>query len=345
MYAVVLAGGGGTRLYPLSSPDCPKPFLPLLSSETLIQRTVARLAPLVSEADVTVVTLSRYQGLVRQQLPNAGVLVEPAARNTAAAIALAATRIERPLDEVMLVLPADHLVEDEAEFRRVLAAAEASAAGACGVSDPLVTLGVHPSAASTEYGYLLPQLDGNDAVCGVAARRLAAFEEKPSEARARVLAATAGVAWNAGIFLWHRRAILAALNRFTPLVAELASAHDDLSLAATYERLGGISIDYAVLEPAARDGEVIMMAMHAGWSDLGGWPSLLRALGAPPLGRVVKPGEELAPGPSDLVLRRRDGHLELVEGIGPMSVTEPVALFPDALAFQPLICALLERVA
>ena len=88
-----------------------------------------------------------------------------------------------------------------------------------------------------------------------------------------------------------------------------------------------------------------MMTMDAGWSDLGGWPSLLRALGAPPLGRVVKPGEALAPGPTDLVLRRRDGRLELVEGIGPMSVTEPVALLSDALAFRPLICALLERVA
>jgi mannose-1-phosphate guanylyltransferase len=344
MYVVVLAGGGGTRLYPLSSPERPKPFLPLLSSETLIQRTVTRLAPLVSPADVTVVTLSRYEALVREQLPEAGVLAEPAARNTAAAIALAATRIERPPDEVMLVLPADHLVENEAEFRRVLAAAEASAAGACGVTDPLVTLGVRPSAACTEYGHLLPQLDLADSVRGVAARRLVAFEEKPSEARAKVLAAIAGVAWNAGIFLWRRRAILAALNRFTRLVADLESAHDDVSLATTYERLAGISIDYAVLEPAAKDGKVIMMSMDAGWSDLGGWPSLLGALGGAPLGRVVKPGDELAPGPSDLVLRRRNGRLEIIEGDGPMSVTEPVALFSDALEYRPLISALLERV-
>jgi mannose-1-phosphate guanylyltransferase len=344
MYAVVLAGGGGTRLYPLSSTERPKPFLPLLSSETLIQRTVARLAPLVSPADVTVVTLSRYEALVRQQLPDAGVLAEPAARNTAAAIALAATRIERPIDEVMLVLPADHLVEDETEFRRVLAAAETSAAGACDVIDPLVTLGVQPSDASQEYGYLVPQLDPAGPVGGVVARRLIAFEEKPNAARAQVLAATPGVAWNAGIFLWRRRAILAALNRFTTLVADLESARDLVSLATTYERLAGISIDYAVLEPAAKDGTVIMMSMDAGWSDLGGWPSLLTALGGAPLGRVVKPDEEMVPGPSDLVLRRRDGRLELVECVGPMSVTEPVALFSDALGFRPLISDLLNRV-
>jgi mannose-1-phosphate guanylyltransferase len=345
VYVVVLAGGGGTRLFPLSSPERPKPFLPLLSDETLLQRTVARLAPLASQRDVTVVTLARYAALVREQLPEAAVLSEPVARNTAAAIALAATRIERPLDEVMLVLPADHLVTNEAEFRRVLAAAEASAAGAAGVADPLVTLGVRPSSPSREYGYLIPRVGATTSIDGVVARGLDAFEEKPDEQRARMLLTESGVAWNAGIFLWQRRAILDALNRHTTLVGDLAAASDEESLASIYEKLAGISIDYAVLEPAAKDRKVVMLSMDAGWSDLGGWPSLLAALGGSPVGRVIKPGQEILPGPSDLVLSRRDGKLELTVGTSEaMSAAEPMALFADGLACRAVLSALIDRV-
>ena len=345
MYVVVLAGGGGTRLYPLSSPDRPKPFLPLLSRETLLQRTVSRLAPLASARDVTVVTLAQYAELVREQLPDAAVLAEPSARNTAAAIALAAARIGRPLDEVMLVLPADHLIQDEAEFRRILAAAEASASGAAGVPDPLVTLGVRPSSPSAEYGYLVPRRGERKFVARVVARGLEAFEEKPDPERARVLLTRPGVAWNAGIFLWRRRAILDALDRHTSLVSDIAPATDDATLAAAYERLTAISIDYAVLEPAAKERRVIMMSMDAGWSDLGGWQSLLAALGGTASGRVVRPGEWITPGPEDLVLSRRDGALGLLPGRSEtMRATEPMAWFSDALADRGLIESLVRRV-
>ena len=130
MYAVVLAGGGGTRLWPLSRPECPKPFLRLLGEETLIQRTVARLAPLVEPRDVYVVVDRRHMALVAEQLPaipSANVIGEPIGRNTAAAVALAAEVIGRPEDEVMLVLPADAYVADEAGFRAALATAAAVA--------------------------------------------------------------------------------------------------------------------------------------------------------------------------------------------------------------------------
>src|SRR5438477_723736 len=120
MYAVILAGGGGTRLWPLSSTERPKPFLPLLGPDSLLRLTVARIAGLVEPDDIFVVTDRRYAGLVRMQLPEVRVLGEPVGRNTAAAIALATAGIERPEDEVMMVLPSDHWIEDPPAFEGVL---------------------------------------------------------------------------------------------------------------------------------------------------------------------------------------------------------------------------------
>src|SRR4051794_27771383 len=139
MYAVILAGGGGTRLWPLSRPDRPKPFLPLLGEETLFQRTVSRIRPLVGDGNVYCVAERRYAGLVQQQAPDVRLLVEPSGKNTAAAIALGAVAIERRDDEVMLVLPADHWIANEGGVRGVLAAAEAGLdPGGVGVGAPVV---------------------------------------------------------------------------------------------------------------------------------------------------------------------------------------------------------------
>src|ERR1700675_3309525 len=140
MYAVILAGGGGTRLHPLSRPERPKPFLPLLDERSLLQRTVERLAGLTD--DITVVTDRRCERLVRAQAPDAAPVLEPLGRNTAAAIALAALTIERHEEEVMLVLPADQTVKDVEIFQGVLRiAAEHLATGSFDIVDPLVTLG------------------------------------------------------------------------------------------------------------------------------------------------------------------------------------------------------------
>src|SRR3954463_5166379 len=130
MYVVILAGGGGTRLWPLSRPDRPKPFLPLVGSESLLQRTVQRILPVVGAGDIFCVADQRYGQLVRDQVPDVGLIVEPTARNTAAAIALASIVIDRPADEVMVVLPADHWIADEDGFQAVLTvAAERLATG------------------------------------------------------------------------------------------------------------------------------------------------------------------------------------------------------------------------
>src|SRR5687768_10748239 len=151
MYAVILAGGGGTRLWPLSDPRHPKPFLPLFPDGSLLQRTVARLMNgselRLGLDDIHVVTDRRYEALVREQT-DVGVLSEPIGRNTAAAIALAVVSLERDPDEIMVVLPADHLVADEAGFREVLATAADLAAGTFGIDSPIATLGAQPTGAA-----------------------------------------------------------------------------------------------------------------------------------------------------------------------------------------------------
>src|SRR6185503_17261438 len=168
MYAVIMAGGGGTRLHPLSRPERPKPFLPLVDERgSLLQATVARLDGVTD--DVTVVTDRRYERLVRTQLPGVAVLTEPLGRNTAAAIALAALAIDRPQDEVMLVLPADQTVERTDLFAGVLRGADQLARGAFDVEDPLVTLSIRVDRPPTASGYLIPDLDRGESIDGLQA--------------------------------------------------------------------------------------------------------------------------------------------------------------------------------
>lgn len=319
MYVVILAGGGGTRLWPLSRPERPKPFLPLVGDETLLQRTVSRITPLVDEMDVFCVTDRRYGQLVRDQAPDIGLIVEPTGRNTAAAIALASTLIERPDDEVMVVLPADHWIADEDGFRRVIAVAEQLAGGVLEVERPLVTLGVRPTHPSTDYGYLRPDTMRGTKVDGTRVHPLVGFEEKPNEGRARELINLPGVAWNAGMFAWQRGAIRAALAKYTPLPMLIDQAvGSDLALANAYDRISPISIDRGVMESAASDHQVVMASMDVGWSDLGSWTALLAAIsggradGAS--GRVVQTGETLELGPDDLVVRPVDGRLVVESG-------------------------------
>jgi len=361
MYAVILAGGGGTRLWPLSRPDRPKPFLPLLGERTLLRATFERLVPgLLAASDVTVVTDRRYAALVLEELPEldrAQVLGEPTGRNTAAAIAYAAAAIDRPPEDVMLVLPADHLVADEGSFRALLREAAAVAAGAAPGSGhaSLVTLGIQPTGPETGYGYIVaarprPGAAGAPGVPGASDGRIAApdgvtverFVEKPSaEAAAALLTGPAPVAWNAGIFAWRRDSIRAALVAHAPdiLGAVEAGVHasvgDPGALDAAYATLRATSIDYAVMEPASRVGNVAMLRADVGWSDLGSWAALRDALVA----EAVAAGE-----PSGVVgfgvRRDRGSESTLVLGGGRLVVTiglrdTIVVDTPDAL----LVCA------
>jgi mannose-1-phosphate guanylyltransferase len=351
MYAVILAGGGGTRLWPLSRPETPKPFLPLLGERSLLGRTVDRLVGHreldLRIGDVTVVTDRRYGAMVREQLPGVRVVTEPMGRNTAAAIALAVAAIDRPEDEVMLVLPADHVIAREDVFRSVLAGAERLAhAGAFGVDGPLVTLGIQVDRPATEYGYLIPDVERRAHLHGLDAYPLRAFEEKPAPARAVELQRQPGVAWNAGIFLWRRGSIRAALDRHTSLLTLLAPVWEsEAGLAAAYESIRDArSIDYAVMEGAARNGRVLMAAADVGWNDLGSWSALLGELGGRGSGRVVQANEAAEAGPGDLVVERAAGRLAVERGPRAILAPAPSALLADAAQDRAVVEALLDRV-
>jgi len=335
VYAVVLAGGGGTRLWPLSRPECPKPFLRLLGEETLIQRTVARLAPLVEPRDVYVVVDRRHVGLVAEQLPaipSANVIGEPIGRNTAAAIALAAEVIARPDDEVMLVLPADAHIADETGFRAALAAAAEVARGGS-----LVTLGVTPDGPETGYGYVLSKPPARE-VLGHPVFSVERFLEKPTKERAVELLATGLASWNAGIFAWTRATIRDRLARHAPDILEPIRAiaangtPDDLDNA--YPSIRATSIDYAVMEPASLEGAVAVVPMSVGWSDLGSWAALRDAWRDAPsestAGVTVGLGNRRDIGSTDsLVLS--EGRLVVTIGLRDIIVVDT----PDAL----LVCS------
>lgn len=346
MYAVILAGGGGTRLHPLSRPECPKPFLPLLGERSLLQGTVERLAGLTD--DVTIVTDRRYERLVRDQAPGAAVVLEPLGRNTAAAIALATLTIDRDDDDVMLVMPADQTVERADVFRDVLrTAAERLAIGSFGIDEPLVTLGIAVDRPATDYGYLIPDLGRGAEIGGLRAYPLVRFEEKPKAARAEELSRQEGVAWNAGIFLWRRRAITAALGRYTGLLQSLGPMVGTPSmLQHAYEAIQkAVSIDYAVMEGAAQSGQVVMASMDVGWSDLGSWSALLAALGAHGGGSVVQAGETVDVEHDDLIVRRIGGRLGVIAPPerGRMTATQPIAILRAAGPDRSIVERLLER--
>jgi mannose-1-phosphate guanylyltransferase len=353
MHVVIMAGGGGTRLWPLSRPDRPKPFLPLLGDRTLLQATVDRLMgpelP-IGRGDITVVTDKRYGALVREQLDGVRIVPEPLGRNTAAAIALATLTVDRPDDEVMVVLPADHRIDParEGAFRQVLADAAAGlATGAFGLDAPLVTLGVQPTHAATEYGYLVPRYEDGARVRGLQAYPLRAFEEKPAASRARELYESGGVAWNAGMFLWQRGAIRAALEKYTSLPMLIGTTGGSaLALEAVYDRIQPLSIDHAVMEGAARDRKVVMATLDVGWSDLGGWSALLEALGRAVEGRVVPPGQAVEVAEDDLVVERDTDRLVVRPGAaGTMTSERPIALLRSARDAEPLVRSLLDRCA
>lgn len=348
MYAVILAGGGGTRLWPLSSPERPKPFLPLVGERTLLQLTAERLHGVVPPGSVFVVTDSRYEALVRAQLPEAEVLTEPIGRNTTAAIALATVAINRLEDEVMLVLPADQTIKDVSGFQGVLRAAEAELALGSTVAEPLVTLGVEITRPATEYGYLIPILATRQAgkLTGYV---LETFQEKPSAERADELwRQGGGIAWNAGMFMWRRNVIRAALATWAADVLEpIALGFAAGTVDEAYARVPSISIDYAVMEKAAAKRQVVMGAMDVGWNDLGSWTSLLGELGLSGVEATIDPsGKAFAAKPDDLLIWR-DGSGRLIATPGSdatmVAAVGPVAVLRDARALHSRIEPLLDR--
>ena len=270
-HIVIMAGGIGSRFWPLSTPEYPKQFIDILGcGRTLIQLTVDRFKGICPMTNFWVVTNAAYVEIVRQQLPGIPdnhILAEPAARNTAPCIAWACWRIKAEDPEAnVVVTPADAVVMNPEEFRRVIKnALDFTADG-----DAIVTIGIKPSRPETGYGYV----ESADAVKGEI-KKVAAFKEKPQLEVAERYVKAGNYLWNAGIFVWNVNTITEAIQTYKPNIAtdiERMKTADDVK--AIFPQCEKISIDFAVMEPAAADGKVYTHPADFGWSDLGNWASL-----------------------------------------------------------------------
>jgi mannose-1-phosphate guanylyltransferase len=282
LYVLVLAGGSGERFWPLSRRSRPKQLLSLLSKESLLEATIARLKGLVPPENILILTNADQEAGVRAvcaNLPAENIVAEPAKRDTAAAIALGAGWIAcRAPGATMIVLPADHLIRDAAAFQTTLR----TAAAAAEQTGDLVTIGIKPSWACPGFGYIelgecvhINNVPGAPAVSSVVR-----FREKPNAELAETFFRQGNFRWNAGMFIWSIQAIFGALRRFQPQLGEfVGKLHGDQDFASIlrdeFPRLPKISIDYAVMEKATR---VLVVEASFDWDDVGSWTAIAKYL-------------------------------------------------------------------
>jgi mannose-1-phosphate guanylyltransferase len=277
MQIVIMAGGKGTRFWPQSRESKPKQFLSILGPETMVQQTVKRVLPLCGYEKIWVVTGKDQAHWVNEQVPRIPphqILVEPVGRNTAPCIGWAALELSaRDPGEPMVVLPSDHLILNEALFRKTMALSAQAAVKA----DRLLTIGIPPAAPETGYGYLekgetlTPEFPG--------LFKVQAFHEKPSRGKALRYLKAGNTYWNSGMFIFTPRLILSEIARYLPklhrALGTLKKHREKPGYAQTldriFKRLAPISIDYGVMEKSNR---VVMMEGHFGWNDLGSWEAL-----------------------------------------------------------------------
>ncbi|MBK6646936.1 MAG: mannose-1-phosphate guanylyltransferase [Anaerolineales bacterium] len=281
-YAVIMAGGGGTRLWPLSRREKPKQLLPLIGQETLFQSTVKRLEGLFPPERILVVTVEEQAHEMKEQapeLPDENYLIEPAPRGTASVVGLAAMALRKrdPL-ATMAILPSDHFIRNVDLFHYLLKAAFDVAD-----NDYLVTLGITPTMPSTAYGYI-QQGAGVDGGYKYPVYTVKTFKEKPSEETARQLLRSGDHSWNSGMFIWRADAILAEIRKQMPgLMDALDQIGADWGTSKQLETLVKIwkdvkieTVDYGIMEKAEK--VAVLPAGGLGWSDVGSWSSLFEVL-------------------------------------------------------------------
>ena len=336
-HAVIMAGGSGTRLWPLSRRQSPKHLLALLESDTLFQSTVARLQGAFPPERTWVVTVREQAEALQQQvpaLPTANYLPEPAPRGTASVVGLAAIALRhRDPEAVMAVLPSDHFIRHVRLFHRLLEAAYLLAEEGF-----LVTLGITPTYPATGYGYI-QRGEALGIYNDLKAYRVRRFKEKPDQATAHKMLAEGGHSWNSGMFVWRADAILAEIRRQMP---DLAAALDEIAaawgtpqqeavLTRVWPTLRTETVDYGIME-GARDVAVIP-AQGLGWNDVGSWESLFDVLSTDADGNILRGGEHMSIDARDNLVFVQNGQRKLVAVLGVENVV--VVDTEDAL----LVCS------
>jgi len=314
-YAILMAGGVGSRFWPVSTTDFPKQFHDMLGTgETLIQRTFNRLAKIIPAENIFILTNERYNDLVLEQLPEAEqrqVVTEPAMRNTAPCILYAALKIQKENpNAVMVVAPSDHWIEDEDAFIGNLK----QSFDACSEKDILMTLGIQPTFPNTGYGYIEYNKETS------AIKKVAQFTEKPNYETAKQFLDQGNYLWNAGIFIWSVKSIVTAFAKFQKEMTALFekgslvynTEQENDFIAVNYPLAENISIDYAILEKAQN---VYVLPATFDWNDLGTWGSLYDKLDKTDANNAVVNARVLAEDASGNMIRTSTDKIVVVDGL------------------------------
>ncbi|MFD1162671.1 mannose-1-phosphate guanylyltransferase [Hwangdonia seohaensis] len=315
-YAILMAGGVGSRFWPVSTEAFPKQFHDMLGTgDTLIQKTFNRLAHLIPKENIFILTNERYNDLVFEQLPEVTkrqVVLEPAMRNTAPCILYASLKIQKENpDAVMIVAPSDHWIEDENIFAKNVQ----QAFDYCAENNALMTLGITPTFPNTGYGYI-----EFDKVSAEAIKTVNQFREKPDYETAKTFIAQGNFLWNAGIFMWSVKSVVEAFKNNQPALYALfesgisaynTDSEDDF-IRINYEKAENISVDYAIME---KSNNVFVIAAEFDWNDLGTWGSLYDKLDKDKAGNAVVNSRTLTEEASGNMIRTKNDKVVVVDGL------------------------------
>ncbi|TPN81383.1 mannose-1-phosphate guanylyltransferase [Aquimarina algicola] len=314
-YAIVMAGGVGSRFWPVSTTTFPKQFHDMLGTgETLIQRTFSRLSKRIPKENILILTNERYTDLVLEQLPEVSskqVVAEPAMRNTAPCILYAALKIQRENpDALMVVAPSDHWIEDEKAFLDNLE----KSFDACAKEDILMTLGIQPTFPNTGYGYIQYHKEASPI------KKVAKFTEKPNYETAKQFLDKGNYLWNAGIFIWSVSSIIHAFTKFQKEMMilfekgkKVYNTKDEKEFINTHYALAeNISIDYAILEKAEN---VFVLPATFDWNDLGTWGSLYDKLEKTSVNNAIVNARVLDEDASGNMIRTANNKIVVVDGL------------------------------
>lgn len=334
IYVVIMAGGIGSRFWPMSRTRMPKQFLDILNrGQSLIQETFERMAQLAPPDNIYVVTNDRYLDLVREQLPGIApqqILLEPVGRNTAPCVAYAAHKIHQANpNAVLVVTPADHLVMRDEELLRVLRLGAEAASG----EDRIMTLGITPTRPDTGYGYIQFLEDHNER----GYFKVKTFTEKPTLEVARSFLESGDYVWNSGLFIFSSQTILGAFHQYLPDVSELFqqisaayfTPEEADAIGRVYSMCPSVSIDYGIMEKA---GNVYVVPANFGWSDLGTWASVYDTSDKDPQGNVVHGRKAFHSSANNMVSLENKEKLVMLRNLNGYIVVDT----EDALIICPL---------
>ena len=315
-YAILMAGGVGSRFWPVSTVDFPKQFHDMLGSgETLIQKTFSRLSKLIPAENIFILTNERYNELVLEQLPMVNqeqIVLEPAMRNTAPCILYASLKIQKMnSNALMVVAPSDHWIEDEIAFADNLQLCF----DYCQANEAMLTLGIQPTFPNTGFGYIeFDQKDSN------LIKKVSQFREKPDYETAKTFLASGNFLWNGGIFIWSVKTITQAFATFQPVMNQLFMAgysvyntnDEQQFIRENYADSENISIDYAVMENAKN---VYVLPATFDWNDLGTWGSLHEKLAKDEQQNAVVNANVILENASRNIIRTSDKKLVIIDGL------------------------------